>query len=126
MSPAFRCWFDSAFLEDGLNRVAGDVMPQVEDCASDSGVSPGRVLSCHANHQLGDVRFPAWSSRAAFSRAIVLGSDQVPVPTQQRVSRDDCAKRSECRSPDCLRLFCEPSTLSVRPAHPLLAKLLTQ
>src|SRR5512133_3734471 len=102
MAPTFRRGFDSAFLEDGLDRVAGEVMPQVEECASDSHVSPRRVLSCHANDKRADVRFRSRPSGAALLRTIVLGRDQVPVPTQQRVRSYDCAKGSKRRPTDGL------------------------
>src|SRR5512133_878934 len=124
-APTFPRGFDSAFLEDGLDRVASEVMPQVEECASGSRVSPGRVLLCHANDKRPDVRFRSLPSRAAFLRTIVLGRDQVPVPTQQRV-RGDCAEGSKRRPTDGFGLLCESPTLRVRPANPLVANLLTQ
>src|SRR5512133_825628 len=73
VAPTFRYRLDSAFPEDGLDRVAGEVMPQVEEYASDSRVSAGRILSCHANDKRADIRSRSRSSRAAFLRSIVLG-----------------------------------------------------
>jgi hypothetical protein len=80
--------------------------------------------SSHANDKRSDVWLRAWSSNSALLRPVILGGDQTPVPSQQRVRRNDGTESSECRPPDCLGLLCEPSTLRVGPANALVAKLL--
>ena len=55
-----------------------------------------------------------------------LAGNQVAIPPEQRVRRDNGAKCSEREPTDGLGLLCEPSTLRVRPANALVAKLLAE
>ena len=75
---------DTVLGEEPLDGVASEFMSEVLECASQARISPRRVLLRHAHNELTDVlrrRRSAWTPVLA---AIVLGCDEVAVPTQKR------------------------------------------
>jgi len=80
---------DAMIFEDGLDRIARDVMPEVLQGAADARVAPGRVLVRHVCHERGEVRFRARPTMPALRRAVVLRGDQPAVPAQDGIGRHD-------------------------------------
>ena len=79
---------ESAIVEqNALDRVAPDFVAEIAEGASDSRVSPTRVVTGYSDDQLLDLRRSLWASSAAGEAAIVLLGDQPAVPSKQRVWR---------------------------------------
>ena len=71
------------------NGLIGNGVTQIGQRSLYSPVAPIPVLSGHANHQLLDLILHAWTSRATPSAAIIFPGDQLAVPSQERLRRDD-------------------------------------
>ena len=91
----------------------------------DSCVSPARVLSRHSD---GQVRDDLHDSDVARGSSLVgpLLSDELPVPTQDGVRRDERRNICESASPDGLAADREPATLIVGQTETSAAELLLQ
>jgi len=91
---SLRRWFDAVILEDPLDRVAPDHVPEESHPIADSGVAPSRVLLGQANHQGDEMRLGS-SARLALPRTVVLRGDQAPIPAQDRIRCDDPGEVAE-------------------------------
>ena len=54
---ALRCGVDPLLLEDPLDRIPGDLVPEVVERSSNSGVAPAWVVTSHQENELLDVGF---------------------------------------------------------------------
>lgn len=63
-------------------------MVELPRFALDSAVTPGRVVGCHAGDQFADRLHDAGAADAVGAVGL-LGGDQLPVPAQDRVGRDN-------------------------------------
>ena len=109
---------DAVVLEDRLDRIAGDVVPEVRPRAADTPVAPRRVLVREANHERGEVRLGARATRAALLRAVVLPGDQQAIPTQNRLGRHDAGDVGEAPSAEGLAFHGQTASLVIAEANP--------
>ena len=109
-----------------LDGVAGDVVAEVVKRPANSRGSPGRAASRHLDDKLCDRLLHPGASRAALGRAIILGGDELPVPSKQRVGRHDGAELLEGVAADGLGLLGKTTALLVGPADAAWAELLAQ
>src|SRR5690349_10800581 len=81
--------------QDALDGVAAELVTEVTECTAKTRVAPAWILACHANddglQRCGRGAAPAASLRAA----VVLARDQLAVPAQDRVRRNQTAKSVE-------------------------------
>ena len=64
-------------------------MAQIGQRSLDSPVAPIPVLGGHADHQLLDLILRARTSRATLLAAIIFPGDELAVPSQERLRRDE-------------------------------------
>ena len=100
-------------------------MPQIGQCASNSSVPPRGILKCHAKNEINDRFHDARSAWAAPVAVVPLGRHQFPVPSQQRVRRDQGFKLIQHLASECLRFSGESTAFGIGetkapPTHALL------
>ena len=122
-----RCWLDAVPLEDAPDGRPTQVKAEVGQCTSQPRVSPEGVLPGH-REKLGDlVDARRWPSRAAaHSAAVVLGGDQLPVPTQDRLRSRKRRDLVERLSPEAVALLRQQTSLGIREAKARRAKPLAK
>jgi hypothetical protein len=112
--------------QDPLDGVAADLMAEVTQRPDQPRVPPRRVRGRHPDDQLfhldGDGRTPEPAAR----RAVVLAGDQLAVPAQDRVRRDQARKLAEPATTDDPALDRQASPLVVGEAQPPSAELLAE
>ena len=72
-------------------------MPEVLEGTLDARVAPARVLLRHPSNQLADFHDHAAPRRSVLGVGPCAG-DELPVPSQQRVRRDDCRDLAQSRT----------------------------
>jgi len=100
-------------------------MPEESHPIADSGVAPSRVLLGQANDQCDEVGLGSAAS-STVPRAIVLGCNQVPIPAQDRVGRDDTGEVVEESPTEGLPLHGEAAPLVVGELESPSRELLSQ
>ena len=86
-TPARR-GIEAGSAEDGSDRRGRDADAELEQLSTDPLVAPARVLACEAADQVAQVSRDRWPScLAVWSRP--LSGNEIAVPSQQRVGRDD-------------------------------------
>jgi len=123
---ALGCWFDSVLFEDGLYGVTSHFVPEIPECITNSRISPAWVLLSHRDHELSKFcRFarPAWPSSLA---AIVFHRDELAVPAEDCVRRDDAAQLAQYLHAELLTLHGEATPLVIGKPKTFGAELLTQ
>ena len=80
---------DAMVLEDPLDRIAGDEVPDMAQRTDDSGVSPAIVFSSHCHDQRFDVLVGPGASDRAILAAVVLVCDQPLVPALKGIWRNE-------------------------------------
>jgi len=117
--------FDSVLFKDVGDGAASNLMPQIGHCASNSRISPRGLFKRHAKHEIND-RFqdtrPAWAAPVTI---VPLGGHEFPVPSQQRVRRDQRVKLGQHLAPECLSFSRESAAFGISktqapPTHALL------
>jgi hypothetical protein len=94
---------------------------EIAESASDSRVSPARVVAGYSDDQLLDLdRCLGTTNRAALAAIVLLG-DQPPVPSKQGVWRHQGADLEEPFSADGLGLRGEATTLPISEPQTLSA-----
>jgi hypothetical protein len=96
---------------------ASHLMPQIGQCASNSSVAPRRIIKCHAKNEINDRFHDARSAWAAPVAVVPLGRHQFPIPSQQRVRRDQGFKLIQHLAPECLRFSGESTAFGIREAR---------
>ena len=100
-------------------------MIQILQRALDARVAPPRVLSRHPHDEAADLREHTGPSGTPF-RVRPFPGDEVPVPSQNRVGRDD---RRDLRQHPTTQPFAEggqPSPVTIRQPQTLMAQLRLQ
>ena len=93
---------------------------------ANAGVPPARVLKGQGDNEGGKLACGPWTTRAASGRPIVLLSNQLPIPAQNRIGVDDASKLAKATAADGLAPSSETATLSVRETKALVAKVFTE
>jgi len=117
---------ESVFEQDPFDRISTDLVSQVVERSSDSGVAPARVVASHSEDQLSNFSCSSRATRASALTPVILFRDQLSVPSEQRIRGHQSLYLEEPSSADLLGLYREPSTLRIGEAEPLLAELLPQ
>jgi len=86
---AFWRRFQTVLLKDVGNSTAADLVAKIAQRPLYSPVAPIAVLRGHADHPLLILILRARASRAKLLAAIILSSDQIPVPSPERLRRND-------------------------------------
>ncbi len=80
----------SMILQNSGDGVAPDLVSNVQEGAPDLRIAPRQILPGHRHDQGGDLRPDSWTSKFP-PAAVVLPGDQLSVPAQQGVGRDERA-----------------------------------
>ena len=86
---------DTVLGEGPLDGVASEFISEVLECALQARISPCQVLPRHTYHELTDVLRRGRSAWTPVLGAIVLGCDEVAVPTWLTT----CERRTVCSEP---------------------------
>ena len=73
---------EPVFEKDPFDRVSADLVADVVERSSDSRVAPARILAGHPDDQLFDFDRCLWTAMFSGLAAVVLPSDQLPVPSK--------------------------------------------
>jgi hypothetical protein len=82
---------EAVLYKDPLDRVAPDLVTEIAEGAADSGVAPAGVVPSHPEDQQFDLGRGLGATGPARLAPIVFPGDQLPVPAEQRVWRDQSA-----------------------------------
>ena len=119
------CRLNAVLFEDVGDGAASNLMSQIGQRASDSRVPPGGIFKRHLKNEIDDRLHDARSTWAAPLAVVPLGRHQFPVPSQQRVRRDQGFKLIQHLAPECLRFSGESTAFDIGetkapPTHALL------
>jgi hypothetical protein len=96
--------------EDFRDRRSRDPVPQVAQRALDSCVAPSGILLGHPDRQVLNLLQNAGTSHTA-SRVRPLARDQLAMPPQNRIGRDDRRHLPQHAPPETVALGCQPPPL---------------
>ena len=85
--PLFPARVESIFEKDPFDRISCDLMPEIVERSSNSGVAPARVVASHQEYQLLDIGFSPRTTWLSVPAAIIFLRDQLSVPTKQSIRR---------------------------------------
>ncbi len=117
---------DPVFEEDSLDRVPPNLVPQVVERSSDSGVTPTRIHTSHRQDQILDIDRGLRSARSSALARVKLSRDQLSLPSEESIRGHQGLDSEEPFSADFLGLRREPSTLRIREGESFPAQLLPQ
>jgi hypothetical protein len=104
---------DPVLFENVGNRAASNLMSQIGHRALDARVSPRRILERHTHNEVDDRRHHA---RPTWTRSVTirpLARNQMPIPTQQGVRRDQSVKLAQQFAPERVRLSGQPAAFGI-------------
>ena len=116
---------DPVILQNAGYGVAPDLVSNVQQRAPDPRIAPRRVLPRHPHDQGADFRPDSWTSDLPPAAVVLLG-DQVPIPAQDRVRRDDARNLGQDSPAELLPSYGEPTPLRVGQAERTTAQLLSE
>ena len=92
LSLSLTCRFDAVLFQDVTDGLVGDLVAEVGQRSLDAIVTPGRILACHAEHQLDDfLGHGRTADRLALVAVVPFLSDEHPMPAEDRVRREERA-----------------------------------
>ena len=100
-------------LEDVGDRPARELVAHVSERTLNPRVAPCRILSGHANDEVGGLRFPSRPAGLSPFRVVPLTSNELAVPGENRVGRDDSGDLLEDLSTEGLALYREPTAFII-------------
>ncbi|MBC7974970.1 MAG: hypothetical protein H7138_08295 [Myxococcales bacterium] len=112
--------------EDALDRVSPELVAEVAERATDPRVAPARVLGGELNDQALQRRGGAGAAALSFSGAVVFLGDELAVPAQDGVGRDQSGELFQRTSADEAALRAEPPALGIGEAQAPPSELLAQ
>jgi len=116
-----RRWLNAMCLEDIADRGTTDLVAEIRQRAPDRAVTPVAVLFGESQDQIDDGLFCRWPSGLCPLAAVIpLPGNQLPVPRQQRVGRDECVKVSQDLAAQCLGFGCQTATLLISEPDSLI------
>src|SRR5215472_11824513 len=113
-------------LENVRDRTARDPMAQIRESTLDSAIAPVPTLRRHSNHQFLDDSQSTRPTGSSALAAIVLPSDQIPMPSQQRIRCDDGCHLSKDPTAQFLGFGSQKPALVVAESKPLVPELLPE
>ncbi|HEU4734680.1 MAG TPA: hypothetical protein VFT22_42610 [Kofleriaceae bacterium] len=120
------CGLKAMSLQDPLDRVATDLVAEVVQRTDQPRVPPARILRRHPDHELFHVDGDCGTPGPAARRAVVLAGDQLAVPAQDRVGRDQDGELTEPATPDGPALDGQASPLVIGEPQAPPAELLAE
>ena len=96
VTPAFGRGFESMGKQDVLDSIARYFVTQIVESPAQACVAPGWIFFRHADDKADNIQLRWRPSRATLLGSVVLGCNQLAVPTQQSVGRYDCSERCKC------------------------------
>jgi hypothetical protein len=101
-------------------------MPEVLNRANDARVAPARVLARHSLHKLRDGAGLARPTRPSLGSPVVLPCDELAVPSQDGLRRDDAGELPKPFAAEGLPLDGELASLGVGQTQAPVAEALAQ
>jgi len=99
-------------------------MPQIEQRALDTPIAPRRVLCCHTNHELLDLRSDTRSAeRSSLRTPVKLPGDQSLVPPEKRLRRHQRRELLETLATERLGERRKTAAFRIGEAEPAAAEL---
>jgi hypothetical protein len=117
---------DAALTQDALDGIATQLVADVAERAANARVAPARVLGRQLNDQALDQLHGRRATWISSGTAVVLLRDELAVPAQDRVGRDDAVDLVQHLAAEHLALPCEPTSLSIREAEAPTTELFAQ
>src|SRR6476661_8866094 len=111
---SLRCRLDALKFEHVGDGAASHLVSQVAERALYTGVTPARILQCHAHDQFSDDAHRSRAPRLAPVAEVELASDELPA--QQRIRRDDRAQIDQNLAWNAERLTRQQRAFLVREA----------
>jgi hypothetical protein len=112
-------------LQDRGDRGSGDAMPEVRQGTLDPAVAPRRILTRHPDGQLADLAKHARSSDASSLSGPFTG-DELPMPSQDGVRRDQRRHLTQDVSSEAVPVHGEPTSLGIGQPQAPSVKVLFQ
>ena len=109
-------------LENRSDRRPCHAMPQILQRALDAGVAPARILGRHPHGQAANLQEHAGPSRPML-RVCPFPRDELPMPSQNRVRRDDCGDLAQDAPSQPMPQDGEPPPVVIRELEPLPTQL---
>ena len=125
-SLALRSGLDPVLFQNVGDSASADVVIQVGERTLNPCIAPRAVLRRHANDPLANLRGDRWPPRAAAEVAVVLPSDQRPMPREQGVRRHDGPHFLQRASTERVGFRGKADTLIVGEPEPPRSELLAQ
>ena len=123
--PAW-CRLNAMFFEQLLNRGAADLVSQAPHDIAETRVAPAWVVAGDGENEVAEFVWLRRSARTTLGAAVVLGRNELAVPTQDRVWRDDTSETAQSAAPHNLALPGEAPTLRVGEAQAFAAEQFAQ
>src|SRR5262245_1747094 len=114
--PFWHRW-NAVRLQDPRDRRPADSMADVLQRADDSGVAPRRILRGHAHHQTPDLGQHARTTASGL-RVRPLAGNQLSMPPENRVGRDDRRDRAEAATAQPVSVHRQPTPFLIGKADP--------
>ena len=99
-------------------------MAEVVERAPDPGVAPVAILGGHPHDEPADRVHDPWAARSATAAAVVLPRNQLSMPAEEGIGRDQGLQVTECPPAEALCLCGQASALGVREPETARAELL--
>src|SRR5690606_27150608 len=112
--------------EDAPDGGASERVAEVRESALDSAVAPRGVLGDHAHYQLHKGITLPGATGPTLCAAVVLGSNELPIPAKERVGRDDSAELKQLHSGELFGGARKPPALGVGEPQAPGPELLSQ
>ena len=109
-------------LEDARNRRPGYTMPDIFQRPLDSRVAPARIVGHHADRQTPDLASYARSA-GALPGVRPLAGDQLSVPSENRVGRDERGELVQRAATEPVSQHRQTPALSIVQSQPTAAQL---
>jgi hypothetical protein len=118
--------FQTMLFKNVGNRAARDLVAQISQGSLYSPVAPIAVFSRHADGQLLDLVLHPGTSWATLPAAIIFPGDELAVPGQERLRRDDSGQFMKYAPAELPGLDGQSTALVIIQARPLSSELLPQ
>ena len=108
---------DAVRLQDPRNRGSPDTMPDVLQCPAHARVAPGGILLGHPHDQAPNLHEDARTTAAPL-RVRPLAGDELPMPAENRVGRDDRGDVTKAPTPQAVAVPGQSPAFLVAQAKP--------
>ena len=123
---AFGGGFQAALLEHVSDGAPRDLMTEVAEGTPNAGVAPVAVLGGHPDDEPADRVHDPLAARSATAAAVVFPSDQLSMPAEEGIGRDQGLQVTAYPSPEALGLGGPAPALGVGEPETARAELLSE